>query len=399
MYLLPKLKFDRYYVMLWSIVGGRFIEPLIIPFLALWIKAKKRYIRFSSKILISFLGIIIYSCLIAYYHDYSYTKLFQQFVVLLLLFLSYDIIFQSLKYNLDILFDKYLKIAYYVSVLGILQFVISTFFHFNLFSFITLRDTVNRVSSLFIEPGYLGQFLIPAMGVIVLSQDFFKKHTLLSFVIIVCYLLSFSAIAYFIGFLMLLKRLYTLYDVKLIRAVCVLLLCYSMVYIGGVMTHSYESDSSTKIGQINMKIVESQKMLNMTTPEDFAQLNLSSFALASNLYVARNAPDRLLGTGLGSHESNYNRVYKNVVFTMILNSTDGYSLLIRILSEFGYVGVLVYLFWVYRHFNSRNIINVSTLFFLISIMLRGGHYFMYGVIFFHFIYYYTSSLNKSKQKN
>ena len=71
-----------------------------------------------------------------------------------------------------------------------------------------------------------------------------------------------------------------------------------------------------------MKIVESQRMLSMSNPEDFSEINMSSFALVSNLYAARNAPCRILGTGLGSHESNYENVYNGTFFNLTLNSSD-----------------------------------------------------------------------------
>lgn len=385
-----KFKINIIQLTLWGIVGGRFIEPFLVPFIGGYCMNRKRQLRCSFIIIYSFLIVFAYGIFACLYNHYSLYKLIQQSIVLLILFLSYDIIFKSVKGDVDFLFDKYLNIAYYVSVLGIVQLVIYILFHFNLFSFISGIVILTRTTSVFLESGFLGQFLIPAFVAILFSSDYRRKYKLRSAVIVFCYFISFSAIAYFIAFFAILGKIYAMINSKLVKIGAIIIMLFTIALIGILLKNSYQSNSSTMLGQINMKIVESQRMLSMSNPEDFSEINMSSFALVSNLYAARNAPCRILGTGLGSHESNYENVYNGTFFNLTLNSSDGYSLFIRIFSEFGYLGLFVYLFWLYRQMNYRNIINRSVFFFLFSILLRGGNYFMYGIVFFHFLYYYTS---------
>lgn len=385
-----KFKIEKISLVLWGVIGGRFIEPLTVIIISGYYLSKNKEIKCSSTIIYSFLILFVYGLLSSLYNHYSLYKLIQQCFVLLILFLSYDIIFKSLKGNVDYIFSKYLNIAYYVSVLGVFQLSVSVLFHFNIFFFISGISTLTRTTSLFIEPGFLGQFLIPAFVAIIFSKDFRNEYKFKSIIIVICYILSFSAIAYFIALLAALGKIYAKYNSKLAKIGSIIIILLIIVIMWSLMKANYQSSTSTRLGQINVKIVETQQMFSIANPDEFSEINLSSFALASNLYVARNAPCRILGTGLGSHESNYNKVYQGSSFNITLNTADGYSIFIRIFSEFGYIGLFAYLFWIYKKLNSKNIINMSVFFFLISILLRGGHYYLYGIVFFHFLYFYTS---------
>ena len=89
---------------------------------------------------------------------------------------------------------------------------------------------------------------------------------------------------------------------------------------------------------------------------------MSSYATMVNVWVALNAPNRIMGTGLGTHELNYYREYKSDYIFYGLNAQDGYSLLNRLYSEFGVLGLILCLWVIYRNYNLNNIINISVFF-------------------------------------
>lgn len=143
---------------------------------------------------------------------------------------------------------------------------------------------------------------------------------------------------------------------------------------------------------ITERIDDSLKGINNLEPIYFERLNLSSYALISNLWVAINAPNRIYGTGLGTHEQNYLNTYKSDYQYYGFNQKDGYSLFNRIFSEFGIIGLFVLFIFVFKWFNSRSFINICAFFLILSFILKGGHYVRYGLIFWTFMYYYSHKL-------
>ena len=91
-----------------------------------------------------------------------------------------------------------------------------------------------------------------------------------------------------------------------------------------------------------------------------------------------------------STEQNYYSTYKSNFSGYGQNAQDGYSLVIRIFSEFGIIGVFFLFLFIIRNLNITNPINISVLFLIGQLLIRGGHYTLYGTIFFFFLYYYTS---------
>lgn len=77
--------------------------------------------------------------------------------------------------------------------------------------------------------------------------------------------------------------------------------------------------------------------------------NGTTVSLYSNLMVAENNVKQnfLTGAGLGGHDETYYRFYKNSLFRLNyffgINSQSAHSLTIRILSEFGLLGFVLYI--------------------------------------------------------
>jgi hypothetical protein len=119
---------------------------------------------------------------------------------------------------------------------------------------------------------------------------------------------------------------------------------------------------------------------------DKQSMNESTSAFLANAKVAIEAPSRLFGTGLGSHQYSYIDYWG--VFG--LNCEDAYSTLVRLYSEFGVIGLIAIFMFLKKNYDTKNEVNNSILLGLIYYLLRGGQYVLIGFILFIFWYYYSS---------
>ena len=102
--------------------------------------------------------------------------------------------------------------------------------------------------------------------------------------------------------------------------------------------------------------------------------------------------------GLGTHEINYEMEYQSNFFQYGLNQTDAYSLFTRLYSEFGVIGIFLVIYLLFKYRNTNNPINIAILIVFISYFIRGGHYFIYGVVFYAYLFYYTSSITINRME-
>src|SRR5690606_6654855 len=129
-------------------------------------------------------------------------------------------------------------------------------------------------------------------------------------------------------------------------------------------------------------------------------LNTSSFTLLNNYLVAiesfKSSP--IWGSGLGSHPASFDKYSLTKKFYLPFedfNKADANSLLLRLLSETGLLGLGLFLFILIRfrcgnnHSLNRWIISNGIFVMMIAGLLREGHYFHSGVPFFIFLYIYN----------
>lgn len=344
----------------------------------------------SLKLYKAFLLVLLISVVSIITLNYHLSKLSQQFFLLITFFICYSFIFNFLKDDIENLFNKYIKMAFFISILGIIQFLVYFLTRIDIFYFTS--DSVNeyfqniiRISSILFEPAYLAGILLPALVYYIYSKPlnriYYKKYYFV--IILVAFLLTYSSIGYLILIIALLWRIINFRN-KLIKLFFVFCLS-SILMLPTLRMNNLQS----KENRFSMMVIETFSGLKNISPENFEKNNLSTYAIVSNIYVALNAPSRIIGTGLGTHEQNYSRVYISDFQYHGLNSKEAYSLFTRIFSEFGFVGLLTLFFFLIKYYNKHNLINTSAFFLIILLLLRGGHYTIYGVIFFFFLYYYT----------
>jgi hypothetical protein len=400
------LTFIQWFALI-GIVAGRYVEVAFVLTIIL-VLAKGDKLYKVSRVVIGLFLLGIYSLVLIYLNSYSYLKFFQQILILSICIYGYAQFFKAIKGEVSALFHKYIQLMYILCILGLLQFIICYIAKIDIFPY-TLDGYIEakpiggfmRIHSVFNEAGNLGTCLVPIIGFILFDKNFYRNNKKKSIIFISTLLLTLATISYFLLALLLIIKLYQ--KSSYFKYIYILVLIFALPVVINIMdsnTKDQEIDSYDFLPMIQKKIIETSSIFDISTPEDFQLLNTSSYALLTNLWVANHAPSRLFGTGLGTHQENYIKMYPpNNYYEYGLNSEDGYSLFNRIYSEFGFLGITLYLIFLIRCFNFKNTINFCVFFLLLSLLIRGGHYTVYGTVFFHLMYYYTSKRIKTQTTN
>lgn len=355
-----------------------------------------KYVRIKLLLAIMAAGIVSV-CTITYV-GYPYDKFVQQFLLLSISIIGYDIFFRKYVRDVRDLFMLYMRFAKILTIVTFVQLVVYIITGRDIFFFTLTTSELIRVHAWLSEPGCYATFMTPAVAYVIYNKEYRKSNRISSWCILISYLLSLSAIAFFVLAIILFQWLYVRYKkvVNTVIAICILLVSTTMVSFSNKSNDTSEEYSfDTPMGAIIGKIKQSFTVLRFFEPMYFERMNASTYATMTNLWVAVNAPSRIIGTGLGTHEYNYTTIYKNRDYYLYgLNKDDGYSLFTRLFSEFGILGVLIASFTLYRFYNVHDPINRAILMYFVSMLVRGGLYTMYGMLLFSFIYYYTGRKSK-----
>lgn len=152
----------------------------------------------------------------------------------------------------------------------------------------------------------------------------------------------------------------------------------------------------------------SLKVINTGKFEPYT--NLSSYVLISNLFIAKNnVTDHPLGSGIGSHHYMHTERYLKEMrppeYILIEhkeedNSFDANSLFTRIFSEFGFIGLALMIFTLYKAsscYSDRHLIFAQGIFIYFLLKLfRDGHYFPPEFFFFIWAFYFSIKEEKKR---
>ncbi len=338
--------------------------------------------------------------------QFSFIKVFGG---LLLTLLFYQYVMLYYEFNVKRLFKMYVKWCYWIALIGIVQQVsyIIGFklgydysWLFNKWGVIPGGILGLRVNSIISEPSGLAILMMPAVYVAI--YNLFRKETYIidkkqSLVVLLVLILTSSST----GLIGLVIAFMLASDTLNIR----------YVVIGVVMSISGGYAAYYNIDEFRSR-VDTSIGLWIENDFDIKNTNSSSFVLYNNLHVAtENLKEYpIFGTGLGSHESAYEKYSLTntvVLYDFSFNTKDGNSLLIRLLSETGLLGtgfILLILFRSFVHKNQNSELNeyriVSQgLFILIFVtLLRQGNYMLNGFPLIMLMYYYTKR-EYTKRKN
>lgn len=359
-------------------------------------------LELDKKLLYSILIIFFLSIIAGNKHLINVAK---QLVNLSFFILSSYAYLKYMKFDYDKIMKHYFVVAKVFVIFGFFQVIIcalgfSDTFR-SLFSFLTIPGSLTfRFQSFDREPSFAAYTLSLAL-LISVYNIIYRKNVFISikwsYLFIIAYFLTFSLIAY-IGIIILSLFFYfiELNFKRILLFIPFSLLFLSIIYI------AYSSPSINK--RINDTILAFSGSLN-----DISKVNQSTFAIYSNYIVTKSAISHkpIIGSGLGTHELNFNKYAPLYIKNHSeINKKEAASLTLRLLSECGLVGFLLFLGFILKNkikfrrgMNDNEIkfwlINNGIFLMILLRLIRQGHYTVSGFIFFLLLFYFT---NKSLEK-
>ncbi|MBS1652557.1 MAG: hypothetical protein JSU07_11170 [Bacteroidetes bacterium] len=342
----------------------------------------------------------------------TFPLFFKVFLGLMLSYFFYDSVIRFYDFDIEQLFKWYLKAAYIISIIGLIQFI-SFQIGFKLgydYTFILNKWGVTpggnfgiRINAIFSEPTYLASSISAAFFVSVYNLT--RKNNILiskfqSLVIIATFFLSFSSLGQLGMLLTIILLMLNLGMAKYIFIIIGVLMMFFNILYNNVSEFRERYDSLTELSD---KGASSFKL---------GKTHGSSFILYNNYIVTvENFKNNFVfGGGIGSHPiafAKYNIAKDIKVEGFANNSADANSMFLRVVSETGLFGVFIVLYIIFKFYITRNkehetyhwLVSNSILVMILLNMFRQGHYFLNGFPFFLLLYVYNSFSYKKTMTN
>lgn len=345
--------------------------------------------------------VLLFSGAVSIYSgDNSY---FQFFKILIGTFVSYLFFYYVLYYfkdKLNELLALYVNSSYIVALIGIFQFVsyqigfepgYNYLWILNKWKITSGGNLGIRVNSLFIEPTYYATFLSPALFIAIsriakIQLNYFSLKK--AYIFIFAYLLSFSGA----GFLALFILLFIFFlNYGFIRySILILISSGSLFYVFNTYVPEFRDRFQGSVDVFS----DGKFQLGKT--------HGSSIILYNNFKVATENFKRnpFFGTGLGGHPFAFDKysITKEFDETGIsLNKQDANSMALRLLSETGAFGILLFLGFLIKNNVSKKmdenpiywLVSGALLLCILLNLIRQGNYFLCGFPFFMWFYYFN----------
>jgi hypothetical protein len=229
-------------------------------------------------------------------------------------------------YDWTNIFKLYVKFAYLSAIFGIIQVILSYA------GIYLLIGQPGRLDSIAYEPSHYAALLVPA---IVFTFFHFNEYKRMFLVMLTALILTYNLTAY-LSFLLVIGFAY-INPIYFIVSLPVLYYLVFFVFPNFNENFEMRIKETIEVFKGNTQILNSQVRANGTTVSMFSNLMVAEQNIKNNF---------ISGAGLGGHDETYYRFYSNSVFRLNyyygLNSQSGHSLTIRILSEFGLLGFVLY---------------------------------------------------------
>ena len=320
--------------------------------------SKNELVIFSSILLISLVNTIIF--------ELNVLIVFKQFLpIFILYFVSKAIIEEK---GPEYIIEKYVDFAVIAAIIGFIQLSLKLFG----IKFLTLDLQLN-LDSLAFEPSHYVVMTLPALIYLYEKNYYNLKFYALLLALILTFKTTFlvSMLTYLVLTNMVLNKK-SLYFVLMVGVIGVIFVLFS---------EQVQSRFMTFIGFLSNWDIS-------------RLLHLTIYSYMSNFYVAiTNFIDTYgLGIGLGGHDTTYYRnldLYVETPFNnnfLGFNSKSAHSLLIRMISELGMIGVLLLLMLYIKSLQIKQdylrVIALASYSSFIAKFFKTGSYFEYGSILF-----------------
>jgi hypothetical protein len=361
--------------------------------------------RLSRPLVLIFLILLIVGLVNILFDNNTIQLFLKVFTGMSLSYFFYYYVLVQFEFNIEQLFKWYLKGAYICSIIGFIQlffYLINYRMGWRFWGFFNKHGesfgglTGFRINSIFCEPAHLAGILSAAFFISLYNLT--KKEGVYinkfkSIVIVSVYILSFSSLGQ-AGILIAIVLLFFSYGIikYLIVVVPIILIAFNFIY-DNVPEFRQRYDSA-------IELVQGEKFI-------LGKTHGSSFILYNNYVVATEnfKTNFLFGTGIGSHAFAFkihslSKDIKQKGFDS--NSADANSMFLRLLSETGLFGIIIFIYIIITGYVKRDpkrltyhwLISNAILLMILLNLFRQGHYFLYGFPFFMFLYYFNGTAYK-----
>lgn len=334
----------------------------------------------------------------------------------------YQYVIQYYNYDIKLIIKKYLNASFLACIIGLLQLA-SYWIGFEAGYDLRIIFSLNkwgvnpgglglRINSFFSEPSALGIAIAPAFFIslyqlITRSNELFPLKRCL--IIITCYCLSFSSLAFLGIFLTIIFITLNFGAIRyFLFAIPISAFLFFIAYnnapefksrVDGIR-ELFVDDILSEVKKGESHNAKIRRIQNFLT-----RVHGSSFVFYNNYYIAKQnfIKNPLFGTGLGSHEFAYDKYTLNNLIGGIyeFNTGDANSLFLRTTSEVGLFGAIFLILYVFKYFVSHDlngnensdywIISNALLVLILLTYLRQGNYTYNGFFFYCWMYYYNSA--------
>ncbi|MGL1902340.1 MAG: O-antigen ligase family protein [Fibrobacterales bacterium] len=336
-------------------------------------------LRFSYKHIFIIAGLLFLAICTSFLLDSPIKAAVSQIIGISITTIYFYNFFRYIKLPPSEVFKYFSRIAFYVSVLGVIIFF---------WDFIQ-KGRFIRLHSIMLEPAHYSMVTLPAFFYYFNN----KNNKIKSFILGLAIILSSSSV----GFLGL--------------AICIMLYIKKrFIIITAILLVAFFQTMYFTSENFRFRIDDTVLAIKTLS---VSGVNLSTYAIITNSYVAIKSfeDSPLIGHGLGSHETSYYKhinklhgVNKDNKIFFGINAADANSLFLRVLSDFGLFGILCVFFYIIYYYSKKdlknqipNIISNSCLVYFSLKLLREGHYFSPEMYFFFFMYIFIYKETKEKR--
>ncbi|MCF1716407.1 O-antigen ligase family protein [Flavihumibacter sp. RY-1] len=390
------LPFDFYY---YYIAFIAFLVSLVYQNRKIFLPPKWFNLGFGA-VAIASLFVTIYNGLLGF----EYLK--QLLGIVFTSLVSYNI-FVVFRFDIQRIFEYYLFFAFLVA----LHAVLDNLLHIagiHLTPYSVVSPLIIREYGIMGEPFYLAMAITPALAYYTCYfQRTWKQLKFRYLVLLACYLVTYSSTALMgiglsVFFALYLNNFFNARSNRFVFApliiVPIVLLIVNLIDTISLFNKRYYDTTSLFLSK-DIDVKEAGKS------------NSSTFALYSNFIIARDSflENPLFGSGLGSHPLIYENTFLKYFPPNYLkgygaqNQQDANSRFLRLLSETGLMGTVLFLLFVIIFFAPKSAIrsaagkeiaaiNYAIFIYILLGLIRNGNYINVGFFFFFFMYYISNRL-------
>ena len=347
----------------------------------LWLVYQIFFIR-DRKNINYYLMIIIFIYLSVFLHnEYFSMEMLKKIIgVGVLSITSYKYVFHY-RNRLEDIFSMFLYMSIIIALIAIIQQIgwlfkipwLYDFGYLGINNYVHNIGSIIRSTSVASEAAHLGYMLVPsffvAFGSLLTKKIPFYLTFYKRWIIILGIMSSLSVIAYFSMFVIIMY-FFIFGKINLWKKINISMLLTPIIILVVVLNAGNVASRITRM---------------TTTTFEVNSSSLSQWGLISNLYVAYSSlVNNPLGTGIQTHEYNHEKYFDNLSFlgTIRINPIDANSLILRMISEFGIIGIIIIIgfYFLFRIKNKRYIyelymfLNTIAFLFIYLYAIRNGAY-------------------------